>query len=286
MSMEVLKINSLDTLESNNYKVLKQGDVYALFLSVSNNYEFHVSSDMKLSVIVNEGINTSLMIYVDENVKQAYINVVAERDSSAKVFILNNAKATINEEHSIKENATLKIAYGDLERGENVHKTSYKLMGENANLDVRMAYINDDEDKKKLDIYVDHVVRNTKSNVEVYGVMKKEAKFVADVTSHIVKGASGSEAHQASRVLNFDSNVHANVSPILLIDENDVQASHACSMGTVDENHLYYLESRGLTPNDAVSLIVSGYLSVLATVFDDEELREKVNHIILEKAGA
>ena len=57
-------------------------------------------------------------------------------------------------------------------------------------------------------------------------------------------------------------------------------------MGTVDENHLYYLESRGLTPNDAVSLIVSGYLSVLSTVFDDEELREKVNHIILEKAGA
>ena len=89
MSMEVVTINSLDTLETNNYKVLKQGDVYALFLSVSNNYEFHVSNDMKLSLIVNEGIETSVMIYVDENVKNAYINVVAERDSSAKVFILS-----------------------------------------------------------------------------------------------------------------------------------------------------------------------------------------------------
>ena len=100
--MEVVTINSLDTLETNNYEVLKQGDVYALFLSVSNNYEFHVSNDMKLSLIVNEGIETSVMIYVDENVKNAYINVVAERDSSAKVFILNNSKAIINEEHSVK----------------------------------------------------------------------------------------------------------------------------------------------------------------------------------------
>ena len=286
MNMEVITVNSLDTLKANSYNVLKQGDTYALFLNVSKNYEFHVNEDMKLNVVVNEGVETSLLIYVDESVKQSIINVVVENGALARVFILNNSKTMIIEEHSVKENGMLKVAYGDLERGDNTHKTSYKLLGQNASLDVRMAYISDEEDKKKLDIYVDHIVGNTNSNVEVYGVMKQKAAFKADVTSHIVKGASGSEAHQASRVLNFDSNVNANVSPILLIDENDVKASHACSMGSVDENHLYYLQSRGLTPKDAVSLIVSGYLSVLSSIFEDEELIEKVNHIILEKAGA
>lgn len=286
MNMDIITISSLDTLESDDFKSLKQGDTYALFLSASKNYEFHITEDMKLNVVLNEGINASLMIYVAEGVKQAYINTVAEVNSSSKVFILSNSKARIEEAHIIKDNAKLQVAYGDLERGHNVHDAEYMLCGENASLDVKMAYINDEDDQKKLTINVEHQKRNTQSNVEVYGVMKQTAKFKADVTGHIVKGANGSEAHQASRVLNFDENVNANVSPILLIDENDVQASHACSMGTVDENHLYYLESRGLTPKDAVSLIVSGYLSVLSSIFEDEEIIEKVNHIILEKAGA
>lgn len=285
--MEVITVNSLDTLETTNYKVLKQGDTYALFLEVSNGYELNVNEDMKLNIIVNENVETSLMINVAKGVKQSYVNVVVEKNAVARVFVLNEANNTsINEEHTIKENGHLYIAYGDLENGVNKHSSKYILSGQEANLEVKMAYINDGDDAKKLDIYVDHVVGNTSSNVEVYGVMKQNSKFLADVTSHIVNGAHGSKAHQASRILNFDSNVNANVSPILLIDENDVQASHACSMGTVDENHLFYLESRGLSPKDAVSLIVSGYLSVLSTVFDDEELIEKVNSVILEKAGA
>ena len=74
--MEVITVNSLDTLETTNYKVLKQGDTYALFLEVSNGYEFHINEDMKLNIIVNENVEASLMINVAKGVKQSYVNVV------------------------------------------------------------------------------------------------------------------------------------------------------------------------------------------------------------------
>ena len=59
----------------------------------------------------------------------------------------------------------------------------------------------------------------------------------------------------------------------LLIDENDVQASHAMSMGRVDDDQLYYLMSRGLTMQQCTSLISTGYLMPIADVIDQEELR-------------
>ena len=105
--MEVITVNSLDTLKANSYNVLKQGDTYALFLNVSKNYEFHVNEDMKLNVVVNEGVETSLLIYVDESVKQSIINVVVENGALARVFILNNSKTMIIEEHSVKENGMI-----------------------------------------------------------------------------------------------------------------------------------------------------------------------------------
>ena len=68
--------------------------------------------------------------------------------------------------------------------------------------------------------------------------------------------------------------------PQLLIDENDVEASHATSVGSVDENQLFYMQTRGLTKNEVLSLIAVGYLSFITDVIDDEELKNSIiDHI-------
>ena len=59
----------------------------------------------------------------------------------------------------------------------------------------------------------------------------------------------------------------------LMIDENDVQASHAMSIGRVDEDQLYYMMSRGLSVQQCTSLISTGYLMPITKVIENEELR-------------
>ena len=61
----------------------------------------------------------------------------------------------------------------------------------------------------------------------------------------------------------------------MLIDENDVEASHATSVGSVDENQLFYMQTRGLTKKEVLSLIAVGYLSFITDVIDDEDLKNE-----------
>ena len=68
----------------------------------------------------------------------------------------------------------------------------------------------------------------------------------------------------------FDERCVAQASPILCIDENDVQASHAAVVGKLNEEHIYYLLSRGLSLADARRLISLGYLKPIEAFFEGE----------------
>ena len=73
--------------------------------------------------------------------------------------------------------------------------------------------------------------------------------------------------------------------PKLYIDNNDVQAGHAQSIGQVDEEQLYYLQARGLNRDEATKLIVYGYLYPVAEVIQDEALRDLFLNEIREKVN-
>jgi Fe-S cluster assembly protein SufD len=75
------------------------------------------------------------------------------------------------------------------------------------------------------------------------------------------------------------------VLPKLFIDNNDVQAGHAQSIGQVDAEQLYYLQTRGLNRDEATKLIVYGYLYPVAEVIADEKLRELFLDEIREKVN-
>ena len=63
---------------------------------------------------------------------------------------------------------------------------------------------------------------------------------------------------------------------MLLIEENDVNAGHAASIGKVDADDLYYLESRGLSEHDAQVLLTRGFLLPVLNQFPDQKLRENL----------
>ena len=83
----------------------------------------------------------------------------------------------------------------------------------------------------------------------------------------------------------FDKDCIASANPYLFIDDFDVKASHAAGVGKMDEDHLYYLQSRGLSKKQAMQLITYGYLKPVVEVIDNEKLREHFEHV-LSKVGA
>ena len=75
------------------------------------------------------------------------------------------------------------------------------------------------------------------------------------------------------------------VDPILLIDEDQVKASHAMTLGQMDENQLYYLMSRGLNTQQALGLLSIGYLMPITQFFEDDEMNMKMKEEMEKKVG-
>ncbi|MGH9045376.1 MAG: Fe-S cluster assembly protein SufD [Acidimicrobiales bacterium] len=115
----------------------------------------------------------------------------------------------------------------------------------------------------------DHFGRRTKSDLLCKGAVAQRSRSIYSGLIRVRQGAVRTDAMQTNHNLVLDTTAHADSVPNLDIQENDVRCSHASSIGPIDEDQRYYLESRGLSPEQAQRLIVLGF-------FDDVVARAPV----------
>lgn len=120
----------------------------------------------------------------------------------------------------------------------------------------------------KVTVITDHKAINTFGRVVIKGISVGGARVSIDGMVKIEKGAEGTDSFLEMRMLLLDKKSTATVEPKLEIENNKVKASHAASVGKIDEDELFYLKSRGISAEEARELIVSGFLN---------EVKEKIN---------
>jgi Fe-S cluster assembly protein SufD len=131
--------------------------------------------------------------------------------------------------------------------------------------------------------YIRHIARNTASEINARSVMKDQASSILNSITKIEKGASKSDGQQSGKVLMLGEKARGDANPILLIDENDVSAGHAASVGRIDPLQLYYLMSRGISRAEAEKLIIHGFLDTVLSQIPSETLRESIHRVIERK---
>lgn len=92
----------------------------------------------------------------------------------------------------------------------------------------------------------------------------------------IAKGAHSTKAREENRFMTLGEGAQAYADPTLLIDEHDVEASHAATVGQIDENQLFYLQSRGLNKVQASRLMTAAFLTPLFDRIQIDSLREEL----------
>ncbi|MCR4911256.1 MAG: SufD family Fe-S cluster assembly protein [Bacilli bacterium] len=173
---------------------------------------------------------------------------------------------------NLKENSQIIVYFADFAKESNTGEVSINLNGIGATADWHLASLASDKDNKNISVSVYHNVPQTFAKVDNYGVVKDDSKLVFAGTSHILKGSIKSKTHQNAKIMVFDSNSDAIAKPILKIDENDIEASHAAAVGKISDEHLFYLTSRGLNMEDAKMLITLGYLKPIFNGFDEDKV--------------
>ena len=127
-----------------------------------------------------------------------------------------------------------------------------------------------------LKILVDHKVGNTFGRVMVRGVAKNGARVQVTGMIKIDKGANGVDDFLEMRLLLLDGLSQAVAEPKLEIEANEVKASHAATVGKIDEEQLFYLASRGIGRKGAEDLIVEGFLSEVVARIEDPMIVSKL----------
>ncbi|AHA97409.1 ABC transporter [Lactobacillus johnsonii N6.2] len=115
------------------------------------------------------------------------------------------------------------------------------------------------------------------------GVLLENSRLIFNGIGQIVHGAHGSKADQQNRVLMMSDKAHGDANPLLLIDENDVIAAHAASVGPVDKVQMNYLMSRGIPYDQAQRLVIRGFLGAVLDAIPNKDVRRKMIDILERK---
>jgi len=109
-------------------------------------------------------------------------------------------------------------------------------------------------------VVAEHLVPDTKGRIEVRGVVENGARVKLVGLVRIGEGAVDTDSFLSLKLLMLDDKSFALAEPELEILNNEVKASHAASVGRIDEEQLYYLCSRGIKREEARRLIIDGFL--------------------------
>lgn len=203
-----------------------------------------------------------------------------------KVVLNDTASSLVIDERINAHNGAIcETVFAELSDGNTKATYTCDLVGEFAMAKSLLAAISTNTQKKEYNVTINHLARNTSGQIENFGVNKDQGHLIFNGTGFIAKDAKQSKSHQNSKILVFDKKCVSKVNPYLIIDENDVEASHAAAVGQMDEEQLFYMRSRGLSTEHASQLITYGYLMPVANEIENEGLNILFKQLIEKKVG-
>ncbi len=128
-----------------------------------------------------------------------------------------------------------------------------------------------------------HEAPQAYSNLLYKGAIQDRAHTVFFGNLIVPPGAPGTDAYQTNRNLVLNDGARADTIPFLEIETAEVKCSHAGAVGRVDDEHLFYLQSRGVPTAEAKRLIVMGFLQEVLEMVSLEELRTELEAAVQEK---
>lgn len=246
---------------------------------VNDNLEYSgLGNDSELSFEVKDNQNVSLLLKDIEEVKSISFEIGNNSILKLSIFAqkpIEESKITAN----VGENSKIIVFYADFTTEKNHLEASINLNQDNSDCEWHLASLSGNSDDKEIAVNMYHNHTNTHGRIDNYGVCKDNSKLIFAGISHILKGCHQSTSHQNAKIVVFDNDCKAIAKPILKIDENDIEASHAAVVGKVSDEHIFYLTSRGLNVDEAKLLITLGYLKPILKGFN-EATSEEINHLI------
>ena len=276
------------------------------FEKVTGGFQLNVKGDSEQYLTVN--------FQSDDNAIP-YIGISVEKNKSGKLY-LNFDQLVIGNIYPIIEiflndNSNLEIIlsvtspkginivnslYAQLEKDSNltIHNIStgaalsrsrmdIDLLGNGSEFSLDGVYFGEETQIHDNRVFVNHLGKNTSSNMITKGVLGDQSSSIFTGTIHIAEGAEKTESHQENRNILLSKEATAQSVPNLEILCDDVICSHGSSVGPIEENIYHYVMSRGIKKVDADKLLIKGFFNEVINDSKWAIVHDKVSEIIDRK---
>ena len=244
-----------------------------------------------------------------------YVGVSVEKNRTAKLYLnLNNSvKGNVYPiiELSLKENSNLEIILSVTSLEDvNIANSIYAKVLKDANLKIHTISMGGELSRSRMDIdlvgdgsgfyldgvyfgedsqihdsrvFVNHLGKNTNSNMITKGVLGDRSSSIFTGTIHIAEGAVKTESHQENRNILLSEEATAQSVPNLEILCDDVICSHGSSVGPIEQEIYHYVMSRGISKVDADKMLIKGFFNEIINDSSWKIVHDSVADIIDSK---
>ncbi|XCE53391.1 Fe-S cluster assembly protein SufD [Candidatus Liberibacter asiaticus] len=208
---------------------------------------------------VGEGADITWVIVLDQGIEDTHLGqlrVILEKKSSLKVFVLNIGQGLSRRELSIDV------------KGE---ESQFMLLGIN---------LLSGKEHSDLSMFLRHKVPNTCSTSVIRYFVLEKSTGVFQGAVHVSSEAQGSNARMNANTLLFSNEGSFYVKPELEIFADDVQCGHGATISDINPEHLYYLMARGISKNQACSMLSHAFMSEIVEDLNDQVLQFSIEEIL------
>ncbi|MFP3387349.1 Fe-S cluster assembly protein SufD [Brevibacillus sp. SIMBA_040] len=220
--------------------------------------------------------NSIVEVYVGPG---ASVQVASVRSLSTDVHDYSFRRATVDRD------GKMEWILGEMNDGNTVANNTTILKGTASIAETKSISVGTGSQRQNLTSQVQHIGTHSESDMVSKAVMTGEAVSILNGITKIEKGAEKANGVQAENILMLSDKSRGDANPILLIDEDDVKAGHAASVGRFSEESIYYLMSRGITRQGAERLIILGFLDPVVAEIPVEEVKNKLRQALERKLG-
>ena len=288
VSRHLLVYGSGKELEKLNYekgnKNIKIEDAKAGTL----NLDFDFNEDNpnlleNIEIVANTKSKTTIVIkYMSENNGQYFhngiIRVNAEPNSRTNIVIVNMMNNKSHNFLSIENNLAegARVDYTLVDFGGKTSVTNYysNIKGNEAIANINSIYLGTDEQIIDINYIAELFGERTKTNIEVQGALKDNAKKNFKGTIDFKKGCKKATGDENEFCMLLSDTAKSKALPMLLCTEEEVEGNHSSSAGKIDDDILFYIMSRGISEKDAMKLIVKSKFNKIIETIKDEGLKE------------
>ena len=244
--------------------------------------------NLRLDFELQEDSSLRLIDLFNDTSEKNFLNIFYNFDLKENAILKNYKVDKL-------ENKNIKYSFNNIEQNKNTISETFilssgsnffkseincNLKGEHSSAFVNGIFSLDKNKHHEIRTIVNHLTENTKSYQLIKSVLEDSSKAAYQGKIFVNSDAQKTDGYQLSKAILLNKDSEFNAKPELEIYADDVKCSHGSASGSLNEDSIFYLMSRGLSYNQARELLINGFLLDVVEKITDSEIKNLIKNMI------